>query len=203
MAGRSYRTRGRYRRRGRGLRFRDVLATLVFLGAIAGAVVILDAYNPQVFGGDAVVIDGDTIIMEGEKLRLSGIDAPELSQACMRNGKPWACGRESKQALRRLVRSGDLTCSSGGFDRYDRWLVTCMADGKDINAALVEAGWAVDYGGYGREEATARRKKSGIWQGNFENPQEWRHANQGDAAALPSGTGEWVAKLRKISRQWF
>ncbi len=158
------------------------------------AVTWLNARNPQVFTGDAWVIDGDTIIMDGEKLRLSGIDAPEISQKCEKPSGFWNCGLASKKALRKMVLERDISCKTGGLDRYDRWLVVCKGGGIDINAALVSNGWAVDYGGYAREEAKARRAKSGIWQGSFENPQEWRHANRGEASSLPPQSKGWWDK---------
>ena len=42
--------------------------------------------------GPATIIDGDTIVVAGERIRLQGIDAPELQQTCTAYGQPWACG---------------------------------------------------------------------------------------------------------------
>ena len=177
----------------------DVIITITFLLIVAVAVSWLNARNPQAFVGKAWVVDGDTIVIDDENLRLSGIDAPEMSQICTRKNIPWECGVESKSALIKMLRGREVRCNSGGLDRYDRWLVVCDVDGNDINAALVKNGWAIDYGGYAREEAIARRAKAGIWQGVFENPQEWRRANRGDASNLPSrNTGLW----RKLSMWW-
>ena len=38
------------------------------------------------------VIDGDTIVLNGEKIRFSGIDAPEYDQDCMNGDKKIYCG---------------------------------------------------------------------------------------------------------------
>ena len=43
--------------------------------------------------GPATVVDGDTIIVAGERIRLEGIDAPELRQTCTAYGQQWI-GRE-------------------------------------------------------------------------------------------------------------
>ena len=182
----------------RRYRFQDWFLTIVFFAVIAGSVVLLDGYDPQTLDGSAKVVDGDSLILEGERLRLSGIDAPELAQSCTRNGQAWSCGRASRNALRNKLRGQSVTCKSGGFDRYDRWLAVCRAGGEELNAWMVEQGWAVDYGGYAREEASARRKNVGIWEGEFENPQEWRQANRSDASALPHGVQGW----RNILSGW-
>ena len=45
--------------------------------------------------GPARVIDGDTLEVQGERIRLHGIDAPEIRQLCRLDGKPWQCGKEA------------------------------------------------------------------------------------------------------------
>lgn len=124
--------------------------------------------------GAAIVHDGDTLTVGGERMRLSGLDAPELMQECARGGVPYACGREARNALSRLVASGDLSCSGRGIDRYERLLVTCSAQGRSVNRALVEEGWAVATDAYHAAERAARRAKRGIWAGTFEDPRDWR-----------------------------
>ncbi len=189
----------KYRARRKRSLFREVIIAAAFLMILAVVVNWLNARNSQVFDGRAWVVDGDSIIIEDEILRLSGIDAPEISQICTKNNAPWECGVESKAALNKMVRGKEVRCSSGGFDQYDRWLAVCDVEGMELNAALVSNGWAINYGGYAREEAAARRAKAGIWQGSFENPQEWRRANRGDASSVPSEeTGLW----RKLSLWW-
>ena len=45
--------------------------------------------------GTARIIDGDTIQVAGQRIRLYGIDAPEINQLCQRKGAPWLCGVEA------------------------------------------------------------------------------------------------------------
>ena len=55
--------------------------------------------------GKARVVDGDTIHIGKTKIRLHGIDAPEMKQTCRTSeGKEQLCGQLAKQALERLVR---------------------------------------------------------------------------------------------------
>ena len=51
-----------------------------------------------------VVTDGDTIKIGREKIRLFGIDAPEMKQICNdENNNPYACGHVSKKFLSDLL----------------------------------------------------------------------------------------------------
>ena len=45
------------------------------------------------------IIDGDTIVLNGEKVRFSGIDAPELKQTCIQNDQVVECGIYAKMLL--------------------------------------------------------------------------------------------------------
>jgi len=126
------------------------------------------------------VIDGDTLRAAGERIRLSGIDAPELSQTCRdAHGREWQCGRAAKARLVDLVSRGSVACSARGRDRYGRTLAICSAgDIADLGEALVRDGYAVDYRRYTSDylaaEDEARAARRGIWQGDFERPEDWR-----------------------------
>ena len=53
--------------------------------------------------GKATIIDGDTIHIGNNKIRLHGIDSPEIKQTCMINDNFWNCGTESKKALKNII----------------------------------------------------------------------------------------------------
>jgi endonuclease YncB( thermonuclease family) len=108
------------------------------------------------------VVDGDSLRLEGRDIRLARIDAPELRQICTRGERPWPCGQAARAALIRLTEGGTVTCRVSGRDRYGRTLAACAAEGADLAAALVSAGWALAYGGYEREEAAARQHRRGL-----------------------------------------
>jgi endonuclease YncB( thermonuclease family) len=129
--------------------------------------------------GKAWVIDGDTIIISDTHIRLEGIDAPESDQTCTDSkGKTWPCGRAATSELRAHIRGQELTCQRRALDKYNRVLAVCtLPDGSDINAWMVQQGWALAYGFagiYEFEEGEARAAKRGIWTGTFVSPSQWR-----------------------------
>ena len=66
--------------------------------------------------GKPRVVDGDTIHIGKTKIRLHGIDAPEMKQTCRTSkGKEQKCGVLAKLALERLVRGQDVTCNLAQF----------------------------------------------------------------------------------------
>jgi endonuclease YncB( thermonuclease family) len=90
-----------------------------------------------------VAVDGDTLRCGSERIRLLGIDAPELPGHCRRgrkcvDGDPYA----SKAALANLVASGPATIARRGHDRYGRTLARVRVNGVDVSDAQVSAGHA-------------------------------------------------------------
>lgn len=92
------------------------------------------------------VIDGDTIVVDGgERIRFIGIDTPETVDP----RKPVQCfGREASAFTTSLLPSAtpvQLVFDVERTDRYGRTLayVYRVDDGVFVNAALVEAGFAV------------------------------------------------------------
>ncbi|MEM9575032.1 MAG: thermonuclease family protein [Pseudomonadota bacterium] len=168
--------------------------TLACFVVVAFLIVHLERSNGQKIAGNPHVIDGDSLKLNDLRLRLLGIDAPELAQTCFADGRQWACGQQAGTQLRRKINGALVLCTTWGEDRYQRILATCSAGEQELNAWLVRNGWAVDYGGYGREEAEARRNRAGIWKGTFENPGEWRRVHSSQAFAVPHTMPSWIQK---------
>ncbi|WP_336294687.1 thermonuclease family protein [Bartonella sp. CB169] len=134
--------------------------------------------SKTVIKGNALVIDGDSISISSTRIRLLGIDAPELQQFCGKKRTRYPCGLEAKKYLRQLIASDPVTCHWYKKDKYQRILATCKTKRiSNINATLVRNGWAISYYDYPKEEQEARKKKKGIWQSNFQRPREWRRAH--------------------------
>lgn len=164
----------RYPRGGGVRRFVTAVAAIVLLAAAAVVAVWLEP-DPVELSGRAIASDGDSLRVGDTRVRLLGIDAPELAQDCSRaDGSSWPCGREARAEMARLLASGPLVCQSGEKDRFGRSLGTCTVGGTDLAAGIVAAGFAIATEGYGREQGQARSARRGIWQGEFEQPRSWR-----------------------------
>ena len=98
--------------------------------------------------GPATVVDGDTIVVAGERVRLQGIDAPELHQTCTAYGQQWACGRTSAEWLRKRLDGRQVECVGHARDRYGRLLAVCYLGGENLNERIVREGWALDFRKY-------------------------------------------------------
>lgn len=134
------------------------------------------------------VTDGDSIrarLPSGKevRLRLHGIDAPEMRQRCEdASGQPYLCGHTAQARMARLAPSGSvLICAHLDTDRYKRLVVRCERNGQDIAETLVREGLALAYRRYDDAyipaEDAARQQKRGLWAGTFLAPWDWRRAN--------------------------
>ncbi|WP_262298445.1 thermonuclease family protein [Microvirga sesbaniae] len=166
------------RRFGHRPRSGGIASVLVAL-ALAGAAGLALKPGARALEGRAQVTDGDTIRIGEARIRLKGIDAPEMEQRCSRAGRSYACGETSRRVLIDLVSGQVVRCRATGRDRYQRILARCTVNGRDIGARLVEDGWAVSYGrDYEPEETRARSRSAGLWEGDFERPQDWRRQHR-------------------------
>ena len=134
--------------------------------------------------GAVRVVDGDTLRIGSRRIRLYGIDAPEHAQSCAdAAGRRYRCGDEAAAALARLIGAERPDCAERDRDRYGRSVAVCTVGGRDLNRAMVAAGWAVAYTQYSRDyagdEAAARRARRGVWQGAFERPDRYRAERRG------------------------
>lgn len=125
------------------------------------------------------VLDGETLRLGERTLRLAGLDAPERGQRCTDvAGQLYDCGRAAATALARLVGERGIDCRLQGRDRFGRALGACRAGEVQLNAALVEAGWALAHAPSLQPlEAAARQAQRGLWTGGFEPPAHWRRGS--------------------------
>lgn len=180
-------------------RLRDGVVALAILALALLIVAKLENEQAQRFAGPFAVIDGDTLTADGKRLRIEGVDAPELGQSCTsEEGTSYACGEDARRALSGLVSAGRWECSGTSRDRYDRLLVICKRGVDDLGRLLVAAGAAVANGRYLSAEAEARQFKRGIWAGRFDRPSDWRRMRKMEEAELAGWVGallpEWISR---------
>lgn len=105
------------------------LATLISSPALAETII-----------GQVSVIDGDTLEIHGQRIRLSGIDAPESDQLCRGDDSlQYRCGAKAANELDRFIADRSVSCEGVGRDQYGRTVAVCSIDGEDI------AGWLVQW----------------------------------------------------------
>lgn len=129
---------------------------------------LLMAWTPA-FAGDLAgtvvgVVDGDTIdvLADGHtvRVRLAEIDAPERRQAF---------GTKARQALADLTFRRVVAIVDEGRDRYGRTIGTVTVDGRNVNLAMVAAGFAWAYSRYvvhpeyPAAQDAARAARRGLW----------------------------------------
>ncbi len=155
----------------------------------------------MVLAGQARVIDGDTLDVGGERVRLHGIDAPEMRQTCAAPAGDWPCGEWARDALVQMIGGAALSCTGVERDRYGRLVAACSAGGQDLGAAMVEAGAAVAYRRYSHaytgQEDRARRAGRGLWEqgeAGLVPPAQWRQDQAVAQASAQTAPGDCTIK---------
>lgn len=127
------------------------------------------------------VIDGDTldVLVQGRltKVRLFGVDAPELNQ-------PF--GKEARQATVDLLRGQAVEIETSRTDEHGRRVARVRAAGVDVATKLVEQGaawWSPEYApkerGLAAAERSARDRRMGLWSHvDAVAPWDWRDAHR-------------------------
>jgi endonuclease YncB( thermonuclease family) len=134
-------------------------------------------------GGAFRIVEGDFLALGNLRIRLAGIDAPEIAQRCnTAQGMLWECAAQAEDRMRDILRAADrVECFSNDQDNYGYYVASCKADGADIGAQLVSEGlaWADETQGYYQAEAARAQAASlGIWQAETASPSEWRRAHK-------------------------
>ena len=141
--------------------------------------------------GAPKVVDGDTIHIKSYKIRLEGIDAPEIKQKCKKPylqimffnfQKDYYCGLVFKKKLIQKIANKPVKCILLGKDRYKRYLAKCLKGTIDLNRWMVRNGYAIAYRKYSKlyvpDENLAKEEKLGLWRGTFVEPEQWRRKNK-------------------------
>ena len=164
---------------------------------------LIQVSEKVVVGKVAKINDGDSFVLEdGTKIRLFGIDAPELSQICILTTEVQNkdlseatvkeeeinCGENSKNKLSDLINVNEVTCLIKGKDAYDRFVGECSFERYNkrtrrknkinINKEMVLSGNAVAFqqisDKYLEDENRAKSENKGIWATTFDMPSVYR-----------------------------
>ena len=111
------------------------------------------------------VQDGDTLTCldetnQQQKVRLAGIDAPEIGQDQ---------GKASREALAGMVFGKTIEVVDEGRDRYGRWIAQVAVNGVDVNRQMVATGNAWHYAAYSNDQtlaalqSQAQSQRIGLW----------------------------------------
>lgn len=140
-------------------------------------------HSAEIEGRVIGVTDGDTITLLDEKqqqhkIRLSGIDAPESSQAF---------GQASKRNLSKMVFDHAVVADCRKADRYRRQVCKVIVGGVDANIEQIKSGMAWWYRKYAREQPPSERSdyeaaeegakaaRKGLWRDTDPIPPwDWR-----------------------------
>lgn len=156
-------------------------AALLLCAAAAAPLAALaqDAPAPRVYEARVTrVYDGDTVWVQPlaggryRKLRLDGLDAPEICQSG---------GTDSRDMLARRVLKQNVTVTERQRDDYGRGLARLQHAGEDVGGWMVVQGQAWSYrwrrslGLYQAQEAQARGQGRGLFaQADAELPRAFR-----------------------------
>ena len=105
---------------------------------------IYKAKITKVYDGDTCTADIDLgfgVWLRGQKIRLYGIDTPEI------RGEEREEGLLVKEYLSNLILDKEviLETEKDKTGKYGRWLGTIYLDGEDINEKLLREGMATEY----------------------------------------------------------
>jgi endonuclease YncB( thermonuclease family) len=128
------------------------------------------------FFGRCWVVDGDSLEVDGKRIRMFGLDAPELSQVG---------GQAAKRHLIALAARRQVRIDPRCIDCYDRIVARVWLGEIDLSDRMVRDGYAVAMTQFSRDylpaEREARKKRRGRWHADPVNgitdPTEHRRAN--------------------------
>lgn len=148
------------------------------------------------------VLQGDLLWISGQRIRLSGIAAPDRAQRCDVGRGFVSCGAQGGDVLRQAIAAGNVRCQIVGeeasaFVRDPAiWIGRCTGAGGDLARVVVAAGYAVPTpdSEYYHDGVQACAQRRGIWAASVESPITYRRRRAGDPVrpifvGARSGTG--------------
>lgn len=147
------------------IRWVSCLQALILWGGVAGADTLVSCHD-----GDTCRIRTASGVIN---MRLNGVDTPEIDQPM---------GKQARDYLLSLLKGKELTTTCYGSAKGNRLACSVLADGKDVQWQLAQAGLAWDYpayskGKYAKPMAEAKAAGRGLWAAEgYQSPYCWRWA---------------------------
>uniref|UniRef100_A0ACD5Y3W1 Uncharacterized protein n=1 Tax=Avena sativa TaxID=4498 RepID=A0ACD5Y3W1_AVESA len=140
-------------------------------------------------GYKIIICSGNEIVARKYRIRMRGIDAPELKM-------PY--GEESKEALVKLIGGKSTTIYVYGKDQFERYVGDIYCDNVFIQEQMLKNGHVWHFKNYDKRpvffqwERKARAARKGLWASNNpEKPWNWRRDERNGI----HNTIEWVTLL--------
>lgn len=138
------------------------------------------------------VVDGDTLDVGETRVRIHGIDAPEVDQTCERpDGSRWDCGAWVRSEVTQRYEGRRASCEPVEQDRYGRTVARCVVAGQDIGQALVRDGLAFAYRrytmDYDLDEKGAAINDRGLHASKVQAPAAFRRSKASPAQTAQGG----------------
>jgi len=129
--------------------------------------------------------DGDSFSCAGEKIRVLGIDAPEIKHPDHGILEDQDGGSSAASATQRALKNAKrILIVRGGKDPYGRTLAHVIVDGELLGVKLIKGGHAYEnithFGDNGMPEFALQilEASRSVPKPRFEPPWEWRKKNQ-------------------------
>ena len=133
---------------------------------------------PSILTDRPRIIDGDTILVRGKRIRLAGIDAPEIGQRLGGRVLGRSAGAAAAAELYAIVGRQRVTVRPVKTDPYGRLVAQVRIGELDVGAEMIRRGFAVAYATGNRRyrglEHQARAEGRGLWAHGFERPADFR-----------------------------
>jgi endonuclease YncB( thermonuclease family) len=166
------------------------IAAVCMAVTLPGGAIGSDPKEPEIITGLATAMDGDTIHIGKRKIRLWGIDTPEMRTPL---------GPIARARLDRFIEGQDVTCVVRDRDKYKRAVALCgTSAAPDLAIAMLRQGLATVYrtftvsfpeaAAYDAAEREGQETGKGIWAAGREPSFDWN-------SAIPLVIGAFLAAL--------
>jgi len=132
------------------------------------------------FSGPPHVLEGDVLDVGTRRVRLYGIDAPEIKQTCQGPKRLHPCGKIAATGLMDVTAGAtEITCKAFGTSAEGLTIAQCLdPQGFDLSRQMLYTGWALATpkasAAFHQLEQASRAAGRGLWRWRVTAPWLWR-----------------------------